>query len=372
MIVIDHGHPQLEGLRLFMWPISPVSGIGWQQAAFYAPFIPGDGLDSTTEWGEPIKGVPTLKTGANSPATTTASYHSYWRNVWPSDDGKDFTVIAFVQSKSSNQSTFFAGARDPSNGGWLFGLWDNGGGDNGFAVFLYGGGSTWIFTDQLGQGSATQNIPKVVAFRYIASEQALEIWHDGQMVRRGTNTAATWTPYTPSTTAQLTIGRANSGFVFSGDVGPVMAFAGVMDTERLVALMNPDRWEFFEDDIQFFLSAAEATFATSITVGQSYTPSAVGAITFVTDVDADVIIDGDFTADPDEPTTATFVTAVQVGSIDFMNFPEFGLFTTTVSAASTITSTSPLTFVTSVDVSGRAANLVDGRADLIGTARYRR
>lgn len=373
MISVDLSHPALMGCRAFMYPISPNSGLGWVNLTSLWSFTTHNGLDANSEFGQMPGAHPAIKTGANSPGGSAAAYYSFWRDIWPDSANKDMTVIARVISRSSNQSTFICGARDPSNGGFLFGLWDSGGADNGYAVFLYGGGSSWIFTDQGGQGSATQDVPLVVAFTYEQTDQRLSIYRDGALIRSGTNTGATWNPYTPSATEQFTIGRANSGFVFSGDIGWVVVFNRVLSAAEIQLWTRDNEWPWVWEDPLFFLEPAEGTYTTAVAVNSALSVT-VGSepVMFTTTVDAEAIVDGDFSIEPDPPAVGTFTTQIAVGSTVYLDTPEFGVFVTGVGVASTITSTAPVTFVTRVGVRSDARGLVDGRTDLIDTEHYRR
>lgn len=378
MISLDATHPSLSGLRLFMYPVGFADSLGWNNLCPLYRFTNQNGLDSASAPGAALGAHPSILTGLSSPTTTSAGYYSYWNDVWPDDSVKDITVIARVVYRGGDPGSgaggFICGARGSgNNGGFLFGVWDAGGSDEGVAVFLYSlTGSPWVFTDQLGFTNVT-NTPMTVGFTYASGEQRLTLFRDGTVTRTATDTSKVYTPYVNEAAKQFTIGRADVGFGWPGEVGWVMVFAGCLQAARVSELMRDAEWPFVWEDPLWLLEVAEDTFVTTLTVGSVLTESGDATIAyFTTAVDAEAIVSGDFTIEPEDPTVGTFVTSIGVGSRAYVDFPEFGVFITGVGVGSSITATAPVTFITSVGIRSDARGLVDGRTDLIDTEHYRR
>lgn len=377
MLVIDPTHPALQGNRVFMYPFSVDSGAGWVQLNPLWAFPVNNGLDSASAPGWNQGAHPSILTGASSPGGGSAAFYSYWEDVWPESGSRDITVVARVRLDGSDPGAgggaFICGARDPGNGGWLFGAWDvDGGADAGLSLFLYDqAGNSWVSTDQDSISSLT-GVSCVVAVVYHAAEQEVRYYRNGMMTRRVTNTAHVWDPAINSTGNQFTIGRANSGFAWPGDIGWVMVFARAVSEAELMELTRDEQWPFVWEDPGFLLEDAHGTYTTTASVASSYSPSTAGAVTYVTEIDAEAFVEGDFTVTPDPPATGTYTTIIGVGSSAYYDSPEFGVFITVVAANSQITATAPVTFTTSVGVTSLARGLLDGRRNLIDTARYRR
>lgn len=377
MLPIDATHELLAANRVFMWPVSPIAGIGWVQINPLWAFRTNNGIDGATDWGWNQGSNPSLRTGANAPGGTPAAYYSYWNDVWPDADQKDITVIARARYTGSDPGggggSFIAGARDPGNGGWLFGVWDSGGTDEGLSLFLYDqSGNVWVATDQ-DSISTMIGTPHVYAAVYRSNDRQVAFYRSGMRTRTVTNAAHDWTPWISTGSKQFTIGRADAGFIFPGDIGWVMVFARALGDADIMALTRDDQWPFVWDDPLFILEDASATYTTQVTVNSALAVT-VGAetVTFVTGVDAEAIVDGDFSIEPDPPAVGTFRTQIGVGSTVYLDTPEFGVFVTVVGVNSQITSTSPVTYITRVGVRSDARGLIDGRTDLIGTEHYRR
>lgn len=378
MISIDFGHEQLRGNRVFMYPISPVVNIGWQQLNPKFIFSNQNGIDATSDFGLTHGSHPTIKTGTAAPSPNTqAAYYSYWQHVYPEDGPKDFTIIARYTYRGADPGggtgSFVLGARDSSaNGGFLFGVWDEGGTDEGQALFLYSlSGSTWTSTSGDGWTDLI-NKPVVAAASYRAVDRTVRHYRDGALLKEETNAAAEWTPYVGALNKQMTIGRADAGFVFPGEISWIMVFDRALSDAEIVDLSRDSEWEFVEDEPLFLLEPLEATYTTEIFVIDDLEAGTAGSVTYTTEIDADFNITGDVEVGPPEPLVATFTTALTVASEVYLSEPYLGVFETTITVSSGITAGSPVTFTTEVLVSSRTSGLIDGRQDLIATARYRR
>ena len=376
---IDPTHELLRGNRVFLYPDSVagnVSGLGWVQINPLWAFRTYNGLDGVTDWGWNQGAHPSIRVGAHAPSGTPASYFSYWEDVWPDDGSKDFTIIARARYEGTDPGggggSFIAGARDGTNGGFLFGVWDAGGTDEGLALFMYdGAGHTWVATDQDGISSMI-GTPHVYAAVYRSAEREISFYRSGMMTRRVVNASWDWNPRVTTSNKQLAVGRADSGFIFPGDIGWLMIFAEAKSDAEIMALTRDDEWPFVWPETLFLLEDAEGIYTTTVTVGSTLIPSTAGAVTYVTEVDAEAVVAGDFDIEPEAPATGNYVTMVGVGNVAYYDSPEFGVFITQVGVNSTITATAPVRFVTTVGVTSQERGLVDGRADLIDTDRYDR
>lgn len=375
MISADFTHPMLEGCRVFMYPISPAANVGWVNLSPLWIISVSNGLDAASEWGQMTGAHGAIKTGAYSPgAGTAAAYYSYWNDVWPTDDVRDFTIIARLCYRGSDPGSgaggFAVGARGTgNNGGFLFGVWDAGGSDDGLACFMYSTSGVKIFTDQQGFAGLS-NYPTVAAFTFEAGVGRFTMYRDGAMTRQTTDVTSAFTPYVDQANKQLTIGRADVGFAFNGEIGWVAIFARCLSHEEIVAWSQDGDWPFVWEDPTFLLENAEATFTTTVTANSTVLPSTAGAVTFTTTIDAEFFVEGDFEIEPEPPAVGTYTTIIGVGSTAYYDSPEFGVFITLVGVSSQITATAPVTFTTSVGVRSDARGLIDGRTDLIDTERY--
>lgn len=376
MIPVDPTHPLLSCNRLFMYPFSTDSGAGWVQLNPLWLFPVNNGLDTATGWGWNHGAHPSILTGSSAPSGTPAAYYSYWGDVWPDAAQKDFTVIARARYEGADPGggggSFIAGARDPGNGGWLFGIWDSGGTDEGIGLFLYDqSGNVWVATDQ-DTISSLIGTPHVYAAVYNSGDREVSFYRSGMLTRRVTNAAHDWTPWISTSNKQFTIGRADVGFIWPGDIGWVMVFSRALGDAEIQLLTRDSEWPFVTDDPLFLLQTAEGSYTTSVSVASSLSPSTAGAVTYTTTIDAEAFVEGDFTVVPEPPTTGTYTTIIGVGSSAYYDSPEFGVFITLVGVANQITATAPVTFTTSVGVTSQARGLIDGRRNLIDSARYRR
>lgn len=374
MISIDPGHPSLDRCRFFGYPVAAVGegfhnllGVGSDTG------IGAGGLDSSTTWGGGVSAHPMLNLGGESPATTAAFYLYNWDRLWPSDLSKDITVIARCRQTDSAQAGVVVGSRNGSSntGGFLLVHFNNGS-INGYAAIIYGGGSQFFLNgDGVGAG-ANLNVTRTVAMIYRSSIRQLEIWVDGRLCNSAIDTGQDWTPYVVS--QPLCVGRSPDGFIFTGQVGWTAVFNRALGADELLEWTEDGDWPWVEDDLVFDpTAAASATYVTTLTVNSAMTPTVgADAVTFTTSVDAEAIIDGDFSVEPEPPAVGTFTTTIGVGSEVYMDLPEFGVFINVVGVGSTLTSTSPVTFVTSVGVRSDSRGLIDGRTDLIDTEHYRR
>lgn len=377
MIPIDPTHPLLSCNRLFMYPFGVASGLGWVQLNPLWAFPVNNGINADSAWGWNQGGHPSILTGASSPgAGTAAAFYSYWGDVWPDVSDRDFTVIARARydgvDPGGGGGSFICGARDPGNGGWLFGIWDSGGTDEGLSLFLYDqGGNSWVATDQ-DSISSLIGTPHVFAAVYRAEDREIAFYRSGMRTRTVANTAHEWTPGVSTSNKQFCVGRADAGFVFPGDIGWIMVFARALGDADIMALTRDSEWPFVAEEPLFLLEAAAGSYTTSVSVASSLSPSTAGTVVFTTTIDAEAFVEGDFTVEPAPPATGTFTTIIGVGSSAYYDSPEFGVFITLVGVNTQIVATAPVTFVTTVGISSQARGLLDGRRNLIDTARYRR
>lgn len=375
MLSIDPTHELLLGNRVFMYPVSVTSGLGWVQINPLWAFRTNNGLDADTDWGWNQGARSSIRTGAHAPGGLPAAYYSYWEDVWPDDGSKDITVIARARYEGTDPGggggAFICGARGTNEGGFLFGVWDVGGTDEGLSLFLYDhSGNVWVATDQ-DSISTMIGTPHVYAAVYQSAERTVRFYRSGMRTRTVTNAAQDWNPRINATNKQFTIGRADSGFVFPGDIGWVMVFARALGDAEIQALTRDSEWPFVWPDPLFVLEDTEATFTTAVTIDSILIPSASGAaVTFVTQIDAECFVEGDFEVVPEPPATGNYATIIGVGSSAYYDSPEFGVFITVVGVASQVVATAPVTFVTTVGVTSETRGLIDGRTDLIDTERY--
>lgn len=374
MFSIDPASPSLDRCRFFGYPVSAASE-GWANLLG----VGGDtginttGLDAATTWGGAASSRPVLNLGGASPGGTAAYYFYNWERLWPADLSKDITVITRCRQTDSAVNGTVVGTRNSTNntGGFLLVHFNNGS-INGYGAIVYAGGAQFFLNGDGAGAAANLNVTRTVAMVYRSAARQLEIWVDGRLANSAIDTGQDWTPYV--TAQPLCIGRAPDGFVFSGQVGWVAVFNRALGSEELLEWAEDGDWPWVDDDVVFSATApSSATFVTTMTVGSILTPT-VGAeaATFVTGVDAEAIVDGDFSIEPEPPAIGTFRTTIGVGSEVYLDTPEFGVFITVVSVGSTLTSTSPVTFVTRVGVRSDARGLIDGRTDLIDTDHYRR
>ena len=375
MLPIDPTHELLVGNRVFMYPTSLINGAGWTQVNPLWAFRTNNGLDANTSWGWNHGGHPSLLTGASSPGGGAAAYFSYWEDVWPDTSSRDITIVARARYEGTDPGggggAFICGARDPGNGGFLFGVWDAGGTDEGLSLFLYDqSGNVWVATDQ-DSISTMIGTPHVYAAVYESAERTVRFYRSGMRTRTVTDASQNWSPGINATNIQYTIGRADSGFVFPGDIGWVMVFARALGDAEIQALTRDSEWPFVWTDPLFVLEDAQGAYTTTVTVNTTLSPT-VGAeaVTFLTQIDAEAFVEGDFTIEPEPPATGRFTTIIGVGNSAYYDSPAFGVFITLVGVNSQITATAPVTFVTTVGVRSDTRGLVDGRSDLIDTERY--
>jgi hypothetical protein len=131
------------------------------------------------------------------------------------------------------------------------------------------------------------------------------------------------------------------------------------------------------------------SFATEVSVGQTYTPATpVGYSTtvevvqsfanvsnevkYTTEIDATAFIGGDFDVSPEPGVEVTYTTEVSVEQRSVASLPVLLSLSTEVVVSQSATMSDLVTFRTEILVKQRHASAIDGRVDLLGTNRYRR
>lgn len=374
MLSIDRTHPQLDRCVFFGYPYGAITRTGWANLMGVGndDGISLGGLDSNTSWGAGYGAHPMLNTGLAAPAGTPAYYFYNWSRLWNSSRPKDITVIARCRHNATGQTAAVVSSRNGASntGGFVLGQIDNGT-INGYCGIIYAGGNQ-LFTTTDGLGAtATLNVPVVVAMVYRSAERRVEIWVNGRLGGSATNAGTDWNPYVAS--QPLCIGRSPDGLIFRGQIGPVGIFNRALSAEEMHAWAEDGDWEFVDDDLSYTTDIpVEVTYTTTVGVGVEYSVTGGDEISYANEVLCSCILDGDLIAGPSPPVVATYTTTVGVGSTMYGSEPTLVRYTTTVGVTSVYSPSAPVLYTTTVYVSSSARGLVDGRADLIGTARYRR
>lgn len=373
MIYVDTSHPALVGCRYFGYPVAVApAGVTpyWDLMGLLTASggTGGEGgLDAPLTWGRTQSPHPTIAFNG-----TNSFYYNYWNRVWPTGLSNDFTVIARVKpTADALMGIISARNGDNKTGGFVFGF-DNNGFCDGYFLIIYGGGQQLVNTTDGGPGhAASVGVERVVAAVYRSRERTVEIYLDGKLTASATSSAQNWTPY-ESTEQVLFVGRYNSGGVWQGNIGWFAIYNRALGSGEIAEWAADANWPWVDEPAMFTNAPLSGAYTTTVTVDSAETALTTGTVYYSNSTDADTIVDGDISSSPAPPGTGNYVTTVSVGSVEYMNFPQFQAYTTTVGVGSAETNTAPVGYTTTVLVGQTEAGLVDGRADLIGTERYRR
>lgn len=293
---------------------------------------------------------------------------------------KGMTVIARVRVDGDNGETGklsgFAGAKDAgggsSTGGWAL-YWIESGFTNpgyNFAVYDSTGQFYYAYSPTFNGDLGND---RVLAGVFDPKANGPRVWVDGREYTTLGSSSGTPTTlvYNPAVGDMQFARLIQEGYELNGTIAWVALF-DVALPERLIKLWSNDGgpWPFEAEDDAADLKTETVRFTTGIGVGQPFTPS--GAVTYSNTVEALSYVGGDITDVPAAGDPVLLANRVGVGQRYLGSVPELAYYRNKVAVGPVVTATAPVLYRNRVGVRSRLTGLIDGRIELIGTARYRR
>lgn len=337
--VTNAGQGKSGRFNALTWGGSASDGIAWANTAGYGP-------------------------RANGPMTVIA------RVRVAGDNGTTGQIQGIVAAKD-------AGGADSTGGFamyWLKDTFTN----PGFNFTLYtSGGFYYAFATGTG-GSGGYGVDRVVAGVYDKKPNGPRIWIDGventSLGNSGVGSPTT-VAWNPALAANLHFG--DLGGTDSNPLNGALAWVAIFDkalTEREIKLWSRDGapWPFEQEDSQLSLLTT-VNYVNTVGARSVYTPSGAGAaLIYRSRVDAFAYVGGDLVSVPGSGGSVTYRNAVGVGQRYVGSEPELAFYRNAVAVGSVVTTRAPVKYRNVVSVGQVETGRIDGRIDLIGTARYRR
>lgn len=284
--------------------------------------------------------------------------------------GPSITVLTRARpdalGTTNSETAFVSAAEAASAAGYLLMFSGFGGSELGWCFVVYGAGSFLLSDD--GTLDATLGKEVVAAGRYDHVSRTADTFVNGKKGSSGTSIAA-W-DVTP--TGNIFLGKFLSPDIYAdGRQSWVMIFDRALADGEIARLSRDWEWPFLDDELgEIMLPSNVVTYYNVSATSDTYT--VLSPVTYTTTVEALGAFGGDVVAADGGGTTATYETVSRSSDLYQPGNPTLVSYRTVSSDLGTYTPITPVTYETLSYSRDKYRGLVDGRVDLIGTARYRR